>query len=85
MAIVFYSFIGQGISISASKTSQRMLIFSIYITGGVLLWSYSAVLISFLTVEKLDYPIKSYRVSCHKILVLEMFHLSIAIRNNTNI
>ena len=62
MATVYYSFIGQGIPIRPTGISHRILVLSICLTGGILFWSYSAGLVSFLTVEKFDYPIKSYRV-----------------------
>ncbi len=62
---VFYSLIGQGIPINPMEISHRILVFSICLTGGVLFWSYCAGLVSFLAVEKLDYPIKSYGVSHH--------------------
>ncbi len=63
LSTVFNSFIGQGIPISPTGISHRILVLSICLTGGLLFWSYSAGLVSFLTVEKFDYPIKNYRVS----------------------
>jgi hypothetical protein len=64
-AVVFYSCIGLGISITPIAISHRILILAISLTGAILFWSYSAGLVSFLTVEKIDYPIKSYKVSGH--------------------
>ena len=63
LATVFYSFIGLDIPINPIKTSNRILVMSICLTGGLLFWSYSAGLVSVLTIEKFDYPIKSYYVS----------------------
>ena len=61
---IFYSFIGLAIPLDPIKISHRILIISICLTGGLLFWSYSAGLVSFLTVEKFDYPVKSFNVSC---------------------
>jgi hypothetical protein len=63
LGIVFSSFIGIGTNADPRSVSNRILFISIYITGALLFWSYSAVLVSFLTVEKNDFPIKSYSVS----------------------
>jgi hypothetical protein len=63
MATVFYSFIAQDISTEPSSVSGRILVLSVCITGAVLFWSYSAGLVSFLTVEKYEYPIKTLNVS----------------------
>jgi hypothetical protein len=63
MATVFYSFIAQDIPTEPSSVSGRILVLSVCINGGVLFWSYSAGLVSFLTVEKYEYPIKTLNVS----------------------
>jgi hypothetical protein len=60
---VFFSFIGLGTETDPKSLSSRILLISIYITGAILFWSYSAVLVSFLTVEKIDFPIKTFKVS----------------------
>ena len=66
MSTVYYSFIGQGIPIQPTGISHRILVLSICLTGGILFWSYSAGLVSFLTVEKFNFPVKSYTVSFTK-------------------
>jgi hypothetical protein len=63
VATVFYSFIAQDIPREPRSVSGRILVLSVCINGGVLFWSYSAGLVSFLTVEKYEYPIKTLNVS----------------------
>jgi hypothetical protein len=61
---VFFSFIAQQIPREPKHVSGRILVISICFTGAVLFWSYSAGLVSFLTFEKYEYPIKTLAVSC---------------------
>jgi hypothetical protein len=67
LATVFYSFIGLDIPLDPNRISHRILVISTCLTGGLLFWSYSAGLVSFLTIEKFDYPVKSFAVSCKPI------------------
>ncbi len=60
---VFYSFIGLDIPVEPKQISGRILCLSICLTGAILFWSYSAGLVSFLTFEKYNFPIKSLQVS----------------------
>jgi hypothetical protein len=60
---VFYSLIGQNIEIIAKGVHTRIALLSICVTGSIILWSYCAGLVSFLTIEKYDFPIKSFSVS----------------------
>jgi hypothetical protein len=59
---VFFSFIGQGVPINPNGLTGRVLLFSVSITGAVIFWSYSAGLVSFLTVDKIDFKINTYSV-----------------------
>ena len=59
---VFYSLLGLGIPSSPMQSSGRILCLSICITGAIIFWSYSAGLVSCLTVEKFDFPINSLQV-----------------------
>jgi hypothetical protein len=59
---VFFSFIGQGVPINPNRLTGRVLLFSVSITGAVIFWSYSAGLVSFLTVDKIDFKINTYSV-----------------------
>ena len=62
-ATAFYSLLGLGIPSKPNNDSGRILCLSICLTGAVLFWSYSAGLVSYLTVEKYDFPINSMQVS----------------------
>ena len=70
-AIVYYSFLGQGIPPVPKGLSGRILIFSICLTGGLFFWSYSAGLVSFLTIEKFEFPVQTVEVSI-KLFVLHL-------------
>ena len=59
----FFSILGLGIPSKPRNGSGRILVLSICLTGAVVFWSYSAGLVSFLTVEKYEFPIKSLKVS----------------------
>ena len=61
-AIIFYALIAMDVPLEPTKVSTRVLILSVCITGAFLFWSYSAGLVSFLTVDKFDFPIKSLHV-----------------------
>jgi len=63
LAIVFYSFLALDIPIKPRGVPRRILIFSVCLTGALLYWSYSACLVSFLTAEKIIFPITSLSVS----------------------
>ena len=60
---VFYSLIGQGVEINPKGMNVRIILFLICVTGAIVYWSYCAGLVSSLTVEKYDFPIKSFPVS----------------------
>jgi len=59
---VFFSLIGQGIEHVPRGIHNRILLISICFTGAIVYWSYCAGLVSFLTIEKYDFPIKSFQV-----------------------
>ena len=59
---VYFSFLAQDIPIYPRGIPGRVLILTTCVTGALLFWSYSASLVSFLTFEKIDFPIKSYQV-----------------------
>ena len=59
----FTPFFGLGIPSKPNNDSGRILCLSVCLTGAVLFWSYSAGLVSYLTVEKYDFPINSMQVS----------------------
>ena len=62
-ATAFYSLLGLGIPSKPRNSSGRILCLSVCLTGAVLFWSYSAGLVSYLTVETYDLPINSLQVS----------------------
>ncbi len=73
IAIVYFSFLGQGSSSATARSiSDRIIIFSVFLTGGLFFWTYSAGLVSFLTVEKLEFPIETIEVR-KLIFKLQMF------------
>jgi hypothetical protein len=79
-ATIFFSFIAQDIPVDPKRSSGRILIFTTCLTGAFLLWSYSASLISFLTIENVNFPIKSFQVRfftklCHLNIKLEKFKI----------
>lgn len=51
-----------GTSTQPKTISTRILCLSIFLTGALAVWSYSAALTSFLTVEKYEYPVRSLEV-----------------------
>ena len=59
---VYFSVLAQDIPIYPRGIPGRVLILTTCVTGALLFWSYSASLVSFLTIEKIDFPIKSYQV-----------------------
>jgi hypothetical protein len=59
---VFYSWIGKEIPVNPTRTSGRIIIFSTCITGALLIWSYNAGLVSYLTVETIIFPITNLQV-----------------------
>ena len=65
---VFYSLLGLGIPSRPKQSSGRILCLSICITGAVIFWSYSAGLVSCLTVETYDLPIQSLQVGRIKLI-----------------
>ena len=67
-ATTFYSLLALNVPSEPKNISTRILTLSICITGGILYWSYSAGLVSYLTVEKYDYPIKTFNVSAFALL-----------------
>ena len=71
--VVLFSFIGLGTDADPKRVPSRILFISIYVTGAALFWSYSAVLVSFLTIEKNDFPIKTYSVSIELLLLKSKF------------
>ena len=68
---VFFSLIGLGVPINPKGLTGRVLLLSVSITGAIIFWSYSAGLVSFLTVDKIDFPIKTYSVKF--IFVVNLF------------
>ena len=60
---IFCSLIGQGIEIIPTRTYMRILLLSVCVTGAIVYWSYCAGLVSTLTVENYEYPIKAFPVS----------------------
>ena len=64
LQIVFCSFIGLSVQFNnGGRTSGRIIILFICITGSVVYWSYCAGLVSLLAVEKYDFPVKTVAVS----------------------
>jgi hypothetical protein len=63
IAIIYCSFLGQGIPSVTKGLSGRILTFSICLTGALFFWSYSAGLVSFLTIEKFEFPVQTIKVS----------------------
>ena len=64
IGIVYFSFLGLSLDgIAPAAISARIIIFAIYLTGGLFFWTYSAGLVSFLTVEKFEFPIQNIEVS----------------------
>ena len=61
-ATVYFSFIAQDIPVDPKRIPGRILIFTTCVTGALLFWSYSASLVSFLTIENTNFPIKTYAV-----------------------
>ena len=61
--ILLCSLLAIGFSTQPKTIPTRILFLSICATGALVYWSYSAALISFLTVEKYEYPVKSLEAS----------------------
>jgi hypothetical protein len=86
---IFFSFIGQGVPINPNGLTGRVLLLSVSITGAVIFWSYSAGLVSFLTVDKIDFKINTYSVGklfvetyyCSKTLLYVDFLVSLISSN----
>ena len=72
---VFFSLIGQNIELSPRGIHTRITLLSIGVTGAIIYWSYCAGLVSFLTIESYDFPIKSFTVSICCIQVSELLNL----------
>jgi hypothetical protein len=61
---VLLSLIGQSIPVSnPRRLSLRILLISICVTAAVIFWGFQAGVVSVLTVEVVDYPIKTLKVS----------------------
>ena len=60
--VLFNSLLALGLSVEPKTKTTKILCFSICMTGALAFWSYSAALISFMTVEKSEYPIKTLEV-----------------------
>jgi hypothetical protein len=67
IALVLLSHIGLSLSMSPKKVSTRISVLTVCTTGMVLFWVYNSGLTSFLTVEKVDLPIKTLEVKLHLI------------------
>ena len=74
---VFFSLIGQGVEIIPRTIYLKILLLSICVTGAIVYWSYCAGLVSTLTVENYEFPIKEFPV---RIIQLHFFNLN----NNCN-
>ena len=61
-ATVFFSFIGKEIPINPYRISGRIIVLCTSMTGALLVWSYSACLVSFLTVDTIIFPISNVKV-----------------------
>ena len=65
--VVYFSFLGQGVHGTAPKSiSDRISNFTIFVTGALFFWTYSAGLVSFLTVEKFEFPVQTIEVSNYR-------------------
>ena len=63
LASVLWSLIGQSIAIdNPERLSLRILVISMLITSSVIFWGFQAGIVSVLTVDFVDYPIKSLKV-----------------------
>jgi hypothetical protein len=62
LATVFFSFLALEIPIKPSGIPRKIVILSVCLTGALLYWSYCACLVSFLTAEKIIFPITSFSV-----------------------
>ena len=62
-SIVYLAFLAKPIPANPETTPARILLVSACITGAMVFWSYNAVLTSYLTVEKINYPIRSLEVA----------------------
>ena len=60
--IVFLAMLAKPIPADPKTIPARILLVSACITGAMVFWSYNAVLTSYLTVEKINYPIRSLEV-----------------------
>ncbi len=65
---IFCSLIGQGIELIPRRIYMKILILAICITGTIIYWSYCAGLVSTLTVENYEFPIKTFPVSAVQFL-----------------
>jgi len=63
LATVSFSSLALDIPVKPIGIPRRILIFSVCLTGALLYWSYCACLVSFLTAEKVVFPITSFSVS----------------------
>ena len=62
-ATVFFSFIGKEVPINPVRIPGKIIILCTCMTGALLVWSYSACLVSFLTVDTIIFPIANVKVS----------------------
>jgi hypothetical protein len=68
---IFFSLIGQGIELIPRRIYMKILLLSICVTGAIVYWSYCAGLVSTLTVENYEFPIKTFQVS---VIHLQFLH-----------
>jgi hypothetical protein len=71
---VFFSLIGQNTETVTRGIHTRIIFLSICVSGAIIYWSYCAGLVSLLTIEKYEYPIKSFLVSIvpHNIVIVNL-------------
>ena len=59
---VLYSYLALGLNSVSSKPSLRLFQFALGLNGALFFWAYCGGLVSYLTIEKYEQPIKSIEV-----------------------
>ena len=61
IATVFLSFVALEIPVDPNRVPGRILVITVCLTGALIFWSYNAGLVSLLTVDNIQFPVKSMK------------------------
>ena len=62
-ATVYLALIGQAVPVAGKVLSVRILVVCTCLTGALVSWGFNAGIVSVLTIDNSDYPIKTFKVS----------------------